>query len=334
MNLKIKILIIFVLLAILSSFYLIGAKFFGMAKTIYEFEDMSKAEIANQFKQIVLNDYVNLKTNRDGKTNILILGIAGPGHNGENLTDTIIILTISQDRRKITLNSVPRDLYVESPDKQYWEKINSLYARSGSSEPREGIRALAEKISEIAGFEINYYLLMDFEGFKKLVDEVGGVDYVLEEDISDPAFPDNNFGYDPLFLKAGDYHLNGDLALKISRSRHNIKGDLSRIARQHQIIKALKEKIEQKKIWNDFFAVNNILNIISQNIKTDITLPEMQKLNTIAKNIQEIKSKIPSANMDGDYTDTALLKTAKINDADVLLPKDPSYEELRKFYQE
>lgn len=330
-NSKIKLLACAILFSIILVFFGIGIKLAGLAKNIYEFENVSKEEIAGQFKDVIFSNDAMIKKNSDGTTNILFLGVAGAARNGENLTDTIIVATISADRKNITLNSIPRDLYVESSDFGSRKKINSIYAYYVKTDSKSGIKALAEKIKKISGLPINYYLLLDFRGFEKIIDAVGGVDYTFSVDISDPGFPNDSFGYDPLYLKAGTYHLDGALALKLSRSRHAANGDFGRIERQHAIIKSLKEKLENQKIWSNFFAVNNILNIISENIKTNITLPEWQKFNEIAKNIPDsgIASKIPDAD-----TQTGLLNAVNINGADVLLPKDPSYEELKNFYRE
>jgi len=324
---KRNIFILLLSLIIVSIILFIGAKFMGTAENIYEFENLSKAEIVNQFKKIFLASDNELRKNQKGETNILLLGIAGPKHNGENLTDTIIILTISSDQKKATINSIPRDLYVELPESQYWGKINSIYAYRAAYNPKEGIKILSQEIKKIAGLSINYYLIADFEAFKKIVDLVGGIDYTLEEDLNDPSFPNDSFGYDPLVMKAGTYHLDGDLALKLARSRHNIEGDFSRIKRQHKIILLLKEKIEKNNLWSNLFQVTDILNIIGESVKTDISLPQLQKLSNIAKNIKETESKIPNSDME-----TGLLRPDNINGADALLPKDPSYEEMRTFY--
>lgn len=327
-----KILIFAAIFSIALFISTIGEKFLKNAKNIYELENVSGMEIIGQFKQMVLGNDTPLRSDKNGGINILVLGIAGAGHGGENLTDTIIILTISPDKKNLTISSIPRDLYVELPENNYWSKINSTYAYYWKKEdPKQGIKALSEEVKKVSGFSVNYYVLLDFDGFKKLIDAVGGIDYTLPEDLYDPAFPDSGRGYEPLFLKAGAYHLDGDLALKLSRSRHTIKGDFSRIERQHQILKLLQQKLEDKKIWNNLFAVSEILNILSENVKTNITIPEIQKLNEIAKNIDSanIKSKIP-----GDNAETELLYNAKAGEADILLPQDPSYEELIKFYQE
>lgn len=327
---KIKLLAYAALSSIILIFFSVGIKFTEVAKNIYELENTSKGEILGQLKDAVFSNGAMIKKNSDGTTNILFLGVAGAGHNGENLTDTIIVVTISADRKNITLNSIPRDLYVESSDSGSWKKINSIYAYYAKTDSKSGIKALAEKIKEISALPINYYLLLDFNGFEKIIDAVGGIDYTLDADLSDPGFPNDSFGYDPLYLKAGIYHLDGALALKLARSRHAANGDFSRIERQHEIIRLLKEKLGNQKLWSNFFAVNNILNIISENIKTNITLPEWQRFNEIAKNISSsgIAGKIPDAEMG-----TGLLNAVNINGADVLLAKDPSYEELRKFYQ-
>lgn len=325
---KILLLIIFPII-IICAFILIGIKFIGTAANIYEFENPSKTEIINQFKKILLASDDELRKNQNGETNILLLGVPGTGHGGENLTDTIIILTISSDQKKATINSIPRDLYINLPEKQYWGKINAVYAHRAKDNPKDGIKLLSQEIRKITGISANYYVITNFEGFKKIIDVVGGIDYTLEEDITDPIFPNDTFGYDPISLKAGTYHLDGALALKLARSRHNIKGDFSRIERQHKIIYLLKEKIEKNNLWDNFFKVTDILNIIGENIKTDISLPQLQKLSSIAKNIKETESKIPNSDME-----TGFLKTANINGADVLLPKDGTYEELKKFYSE
>lgn len=330
---KIKFLLLALAVALVSPVLFFGAKFISAARNIYKFENPTPANLALQFKKLVLQDEVMLKTDAVGRTNILLLGIAGPdsGNGGENLTDTIVILSISSDKKRITVGSVPRDLYLQSADGRRAGRINSIYAVYGKNDPKEGTTELQNEIKNITGFEANYYLLLDFEGFKKIIDQVGGIDYTLEEDICDPMFPNYNFGYEPLFLKAGNYHLDGELALKIARSRHTIKGDFSRIGRQHEIIKLLKEKLQEKNIWGNFFVVNNILNLLGKNIKTDITLPEILELSKVARNIGSdgVISKIPS-----NEPSAGLLTEAKISEADVLLPKDPSFEELRKFYQE
>lgn len=325
---KKNIFITLILLIIISALIFISAKFVKTAANIYEFENPSKTEIINQFKKILLASDNELRKNQNGETNILLLGIAGPGHNGENLTDTIIILSISSDQKKVTINSIPRDLYVELPESQYWGKVNAIYAYRAKYNPRDGIKILSQEIKKITGIPINYYVITNFEGFKKIINVFGGIDYILEEDLVDTAFPNDSFGYDPINMKAGAYHLDGDLALKLARSRHNIDGDFSRIARQHKIIILLKEKIEANNLWDNLFQVTDILNIIGENVKTDITLPQLQKLTNVAQNIQETESKIPDADME-----TGLLRADNIGGADVLLPKDSTYEELKKFYQ-
>lgn len=324
---KTQFLIIF-LIIFFSVFIFAGSKFIGTAANIYEFENTSKTEIINQFKKILLDSDSELRKNPNGETNILLLGIAGPGHNGENLTDTIIILTISSDQSKATINSIPRDLYVELPESRYWGKINSIYAYRAAYNPKDGIKILSQEIKKITGIPINYYVIANFDAFKKIVDLAGGIDYTLEEDLVDPAFPNDSFGYDPINMKAGTYHLDGALALKLARSRHNTEGDFSRIKRQHKIILLLKEKVEKNNLWDNLFKVTDILNIIGENVKTDISLPQLQKLSNIAKNIKKTESKIPNSDME-----TGLLKAENIGGADVLLPRDNTYEELKKFYQ-
>ena len=113
----------------------------------------------------------DLKGADTGRINVLLLGIAGKGKPGQYLTDTIIILSINTKTSKVALLSIPRDLYVEVPNARFWTKINSVYQYGLSSAPKnetEQINPLLEVIKEITNLDMNYYAVLNFDGFQKI----------------------------------------------------------------------------------------------------------------------------------------------------------------------
>jgi polyisoprenyl-teichoic acid--peptidoglycan teichoic acid transferase len=111
----------------------------------------------------------------------------------------------------------------------------------GKSED-QGINYLAAKVSEITGQSINHYLVVDFRGFQKIVDVLGGVEVDVPHDLIDRMYPvDGQDRYTTLIIRMGLQHFDGSTALKYARSRHSTS-DFDRSERQQAIIKAIKEK--------------------------------------------------------------------------------------------
>jgi anionic cell wall polymer biosynthesis LytR-Cps2A-Psr (LCP) family protein len=103
---------------------------------------------------------------------------------------------------------------------------------------------LRDTVSDLNGYPIDYYVRVNFDGFRDIVDLIGGVDIQVARDILDDKYPDENYGFDPLYIPAGLQHMDGALALKYARVRH-IDTDYQRAARQQQVIVAVKDKVSQ-----------------------------------------------------------------------------------------
>jgi LCP family protein required for cell wall assembly len=111
----------------------------------------------------------------------------------------------------------------------------------GKSE-KQGINYLAAKVSEITGQSINHYLVVDFRGFQKIVDVLGGVEVDVPHDLIDRMYPvDGQDRYTTLIIRSGPQYFDGSTALKYARSRHSTS-DFDRSERQQIIIKAIKER--------------------------------------------------------------------------------------------
>lgn len=157
----------------------------------------------------------------------LLLGKPGPGYIGSENTDSIIAVYYRPDKNKLFLIPIPRDLIVYN-EKNELEKINALYGK-------RKIKLLLEKASAYTGLKINHYFAIDLELVKKLVDELGGLEIVLDKPIVDAV---------TLYtLPAGKYKLNGYFIELVLRSRYNPEGDFFRIENQMKVLKAFKEKI-------------------------------------------------------------------------------------------
>ena len=124
-------------------------------------------------------------------------------------------------------------------------KINTVHAIGEiNHHPGGGPALLAETMSALLGYPVDYYVRINFDGFRQIIDQMGGVDIDVPVAINDPLFPDNAYGYDPLYIPAGHIHMDGTLALKFARTRH-IDSDYGRERRQQQLVLALKQKMTQ-----------------------------------------------------------------------------------------
>src|SRR5207244_10638311 len=113
-------------------------------------------------------DPTQLKGEGNGRVNILLLGVGGAGHDGPNLSDTIMVVSIDPKTKDVAMLSIPRDLYVKIPGHGYG-KINAANVYGGPT-------LAARTVANVIGVPIHYYAVIDFSGFKQAVDSVGGGD--------------------------------------------------------------------------------------------------------------------------------------------------------------
>jgi LCP family protein required for cell wall assembly len=265
--------------------------------------------------------------------NFLLLGAPGQGNDAPDLTDTILIARLDENKNKIYLFSLPRDLLVKIPNSDTYTKINALYAFNKKNFNHE-FDALWQKTEEITGLKINHYIFVDLETVKNLVDFFGGVNVMVKKDILDAAFPGPNHSFEVFEIKSGWRYLDGAAALKYIRSRHNSAGgDFDRIERQQEVLQALKQKVLALRFW-DVSKFMNVYKILSSRIKTDLNLWEINNFWQKIKNIPGeniIKIEINNEN---------LLIGGQMNlggeIASVLKPKTglENYEEIKKYITE
>ena len=278
-----------------------------------------------------------LKGEGDGRVNILLLGRGGAGHDGPDLTDTILVASIDPVSKKAALISVPRDLYVES--KYGSSKINALYANAKNSALRKkatkedaekaGMKALDSKIEEVLGVEMHYHAIVDFTGFGQAVDTVGGVTINVPEELRDKTMAWENKG-NPVLAKKGSQKMDGKQALMYVRSRHgSARGDFDRAERQRLFIVALKTQILSSGTYSNPVKISKLMDNFGDHVQTDFSANDLMRLYAITKGIsdQNVKS-IGLADPPNDY-----LTTGNYKGQSVVKPKAGifSYDAINKY---
>lgn len=245
--------------------------------------------IVKAFKSIDLSVFLkaageDLQEDGYGHTNFLLLGNGGANHDGGDLMDTIIVASLDQENKLITLLSVPRDLYVKDPTVGN-SRINEIYysAKKKFGSSSQGLDYMKTKVEELVGIPIHYWIKIDFNGFKELIDALGGVDIEVKNAIYDPYYPkDGTVLYETFKIDPGQHHLDGNTALKYARSRKTTS-DFDRADRQQQILYAIKQKALQTEVLLSGEKITKILNTLKSNIETNIKVKEILTLGSVAK---------------------------------------------------
>lgn len=247
------------------------------------------------------------------RINVLLLGIdARPGEQGPWRTDTMIVATLDPQTKTAGMLAIPRDLYVPIPAPGAGEnRINTANFYGDSTKYPGGGPALAKKTVEYNfAIPIHYYILIDFGGFRKLIDAIGGVDIDVPVAIDDPNYPTPDYGIEHLQIPAGLQHMDGDLALKYARSRESTS-DFDRSKRQMQVILAARDKALKINLLSQ---APQLLAQFQDTIQTDMTPEQMLALAPIVAQIRP--DNIKSRSIDLTMTYEIKLNTG----ADVLWP--------------
>ncbi|MCC7357607.1 LCP family protein [Candidatus Uhrbacteria bacterium] len=213
----------------------------------------------------------------DGRLNILLLGIGGEGHEGSQLTDTIIFASLDRETNKIGLVSIPRDLAYPLGEGRY-QKINAVNAYAEKEFPGEGAKHTAQEFSRQFNIRIDRTIKIDFKGFAAFIDALGGIDVAIENSFTDHTYPTDDDGPDPYKVQTvsfakGDEHMSGKRALIFVRSRHgnnNEGSDIARGKRQQLILDAIRKKLLSVGTLSNPKKVSEIWASISNHVQTDL----------------------------------------------------------------
>jgi polyisoprenyl-teichoic acid--peptidoglycan teichoic acid transferase len=334
----------------------------------------------NTLKQLVTSDG-DLAGEETDRVNFLLMGIGGEGHEGPQLTDTIIFTSYKPSDGSVAMMSLPRDMSVPIPNYGY-RKVNHANAYGEMDHPGSGPTLASQVIGEVLDEEIHYYLRVDFNGFAEFIDAIGGIDVYVENGFTDPNYPSHGKEYDTcgyeeptedtveteedsselaeilaidqeggileealeeenqpevidyscrfesITFYEGWTHMDGQTALKFSRSRHGNNGegsDFARSERQQKIILAVKDKVLSASTFLNPSRISKMMDTLKDNIATNLDVWEIVRLAGEFKNLSagEIVHHVI------DASDSSPLYATVLNGAYVLLPKNDDWSGLQ-----
>ncbi|MFI6338674.1 LCP family protein [Streptomyces sp. NPDC050535] len=232
-----------------------------------------------------------------GALNILVLGsdsrsgdanaALGGGSSTGARSDTAMVVHIDEGRTAATVVSIPRDTLVTRPScptssggttsVAYNSMFNSAYSVGGPV-------CAVKTVESITDVRMDHFIEIDFSGFAKLVDALGGVTVTTDEDIDDE---DSH-----LVLKAGEHHLDGTQALALARTRHGIGdgSDLGRIGLQQTLVKALLEQMSTTSLLTDPAKLYQVADAVTGSLTTDTGLNSLTELMRLGQSLKSLPS--------------------------------------------
>ena len=233
----------------------------------------------------------------DGKERLNILLIGADEQGGGHNTDTLIVVSIDPVTKQVAMFSLPRDTVdvpiPDGPARQVWGrdysgKINSFFANNrkrsdlwpGNDRTR-GYNALKSVLGELYDLDIKYFVEVNFEGFKQVVDAVGGVTINVQIPVSDDRFPSERGRLVRLYIPSGIQHMDGAEALRYARSRHS-STDFDRGQRQQRVLLSLREQADPQHLIP---RLPELIAALKKTVRTDIPLSQMDELLGLASEV-------------------------------------------------
>ncbi len=276
---------------------------------------------------------VKLKTDSNGRTNVLIFGTSGYdmegtegdyAHDGAMLTDSIMVVSLDQETDDVAMISLPRDLYVGKTCTSTG-KINEVYwcANIDGTNEEGGAQALINTTSDVLGIDIQYWIHLDWAALVSVVDNLGGITVTLDENIADT--------WTQTFITAGvPTDLSGEKALGLARARHGTEaGDFTRGNSQQKILVGIQNKVVDQGL--DFGQILSLVDIIGDNVRMNFNIDEIKTLLAIAKDLSlDTMRQVPLVDYDNNIY---YVKTAEMNGISYVVPSagTSNYTEIQKY---
>jgi LCP family protein required for cell wall assembly len=256
-------------------------------------EDVVSATSEVSSETVATEDPVaNIPEMEPGRINILLLGIdQRVGFDTETAyrTDTMIIVSVNTVSKQVGMISIPRDLWVDIPGFQPG-RINTANDLGDRFEyPGGGGPALAAAtVQQNFGIEVDKFVRINFNVFETVVDTLApeGIEICITEEIHDPSYPDEGYGFLDVRFEPGCQLLNAERLLQYARTRKTQGGDFDRAMRQQQVLKAAQAKfLSVGGITNFLTNIPVLYNELSGSIVTNLTLDEILSLGRLAGEI-------------------------------------------------
>ena len=262
-----------------------------------------------------------------GSLNILVLGsdsrsgkenkALGGGNSSGARSDTAMVVHIDAGRKKATVVSIPRDTLVTRPScplKSGGSTAVAYHAMFNSAYSVGGAVCAVKTVESITNVRMDHYVEIDFSGFAKLVNTLGGVTVTTDQDIDD----DDSH----LHLKAGTHTLNGKQALALARTRHGIGdgSDLGRIGLQQKLVTALLEQISSTSLFTDPAKLYTVAEAVTSSLTTDTRLGSLSELVSLGESLKGLSA---------DRVRTVMMPVVKApSNPNRVVAKEPAASEL------
>ncbi|MFA5130151.1 MAG: LCP family protein [Patescibacteria group bacterium] len=305
-----------------------GASYRAAVHGTNAFIEVGNLPIISDIRRLVLGSSgSSLQPKVEGQLTILVMGVGGAGHDGPELTDTILIATIDTKTKRVAMVSVPRDLAFPLGSGRFI-KINAVNAYAEQSHPGQGARETADAFEELFGIKIDRVVKIDFQAFADLVDALGGVDVNVERSFVDHEYPAANDGYETISFQQGVQHMSGAQALIYARSRHGSNGEGSDFARSHRqqlLMVAIKEKALSIGTLSNPQKLMKLYQAIAANVQTDMTPWDALTLAPLAKDVssENVNMRVLTDGPKGQ------LVSSNVSGAYMLFPKKQDWSEIR-----
>ncbi|GAA5150486.1 LCP family protein [Nocardioides marinquilinus] len=245
----------------------------------HKVEKTLPAGVSKKAEDQPLNILVMGSDTRVGKGN----GIDGENRDGSQRSDTVILLHVSQDRSHAYGVSLPRDAIIDRPDcKIDGENVpGEDGVRFNTAFQVGGAQCTVQTVEALTGVYIDHFLVLDFNGFKDMVDAVDGVEVCIPEEVDDPKHD--------IYLDAGTQVLTGQDALNYVRERYvlSVTGDIGRMKRQQAFIASMINKVFSADVLSQPGKVNAFLNAVTSSIQVDDKLDSVGKLFDLAMEFRD-----------------------------------------------
>ncbi|OGL73652.1 hypothetical protein A3E39_02140 [Candidatus Uhrbacteria bacterium RIFCSPHIGHO2_12_FULL_60_25] len=297
------------------------------------FEEVGNLPVIAEIRRLAWGDESDGESvTPDNRLTFLFLGIGGEGHDGSQLTDTILVASVDLTSKKIGIVSLPRDLAFPLGGGRFM-KMNAVNAYAEQSHPGNGARDTADALAELFAVRIDHVVRVDFSGFEAFVDALGGIDVDVERSFTDNEYPTDDYKWKSVSFEKGRQRMDGATALQFVRSRHGGNGeggDFARAARQQKVLVATKDKLISKGTFTNPQRVVKLYEAVAKNIQTDLSPWAIVKLAPFAQGFSkdDIASTVLTDGPEGELT------PANVEGAFMLFPKKQDWSEVREIVRD
>lgn len=223
----------------------------------------------------------------DSPLNVLLLGTdVQPDEGSVSRTDAVILIHLDRKRDRVSMLSIPRDLWVTYPGNGQG-RVNAAYAIGEKKYGRGGGIALARAtIEELLDLKIDHCAVVNFEGFRELIDLMGGITIDVPTFIRDTDYPTENYGTMTVMFRAGRQHMDGDRALIYARTRHT-DSDFGRNQRQQQVLMAMFHRVQQRGLLRQLTSFDDYTGALREHVRTDMSRRTMLELAQWGRNLKQ-----------------------------------------------